>query len=508
MGRVVMIRGLPQGAADEDLVRLGSCVARVEKAMVLKMKNMGFIEFQTEEGAQTFIARAETEGIMVRHQQVQCARSTHPEISHSSALHVDDALLMRLGIITGAAVRAVPAGGAGAPALPPPARLPGSVVSVSLQNLTVPVRVDDLYHLFSQFGRVERITSERAADGARQTTLVQMGSPRDASAAVAALNGQFVGCATLAVVVTNQAEVVVRQIGPHHRDYERSGPPQRSGDSPIVFGKMQGPLAAPGMGMLLQQGAGANPLGQMQQLLQMQMAQGGAPNSGGSNSQEDGGEGSILICSGLNEQLTLNHLWELAGKVGDVQTVKIMYKNRDKCLMQFADARGAREAQAALNGLELFGTRLRVSASTQAPPIKMGLNDQGLIATRESHRKHRYNPANVAPPSDTLHVSVQSRTGAPVELPHMKDRLVPLFREHGAVTGFEQFKQKRNLCIIRMDSLTSALAAMVALNMHQLDTGGGQIATMGVGFSRHPLEASETLPDDPVATLAAMATPG
>eukprot|EP01065_Artemidia_motanka_P004552 TRINITY_DN12152_c0_g4_i1.p1 TRINITY_DN12152_c0_g4~~TRINITY_DN12152_c0_g4_i1.p1 ORF type:complete len:503 (+),score=114.20 TRINITY_DN12152_c0_g4_i1:158-1666(+) len=483
MGRVVMVRSLPQGTDDTDLVRLGSCVARVLKAMVLKTKNMGFIEFSSSTAAQAFLERADREGMMVKFQQVHCGPSTHSEISHGSALTVTDQLLVQLGIIPGAAVRAMPSGAGGQPVKA------GCVLEVSLQGLLMPVRIDDLHAVFSQYGRVERVQSERR-DG-RTRNLVQMASAAEAVSAQAALNGKFMQCATFVVSQAVETELAFRHDS-HHRDYTRVGPPPANPLNPFTIGhglvgmNPIGPPAPPNPGYMPYPLPGVGAV-QSGALAHMQMP--------GMAEEPRGDPGIVLICSGLTDKLTLNHLWELAGRVGDIHTIKLMYTQHDKCLMHFS--KGGQEAREMLDGLRVCDATLRVSLSNQTAPMKILPNDAGLIANKDTHRKHRFNPQNAAVPSENLHVSVQNRGGGPADVPSLREALVSLFREHGTVAGFEQFKQKRHLCIVRMDSLTSALNAMVALHGMHVVLGDGHNVVLSIGFSKHTIEPTAPLSDAP-----------
>eukprot|EP00755_Sulcionema_specki_P018417 Sspe_Gene.66817::Locus_39481_Transcript_1_1_Confidence_1.000_Length_1557::g.66817::m.66817/K14948/PTBP2, NPTB; polypyrimidine tract-binding protein 2 len=478
-GPVVMVRNLPKGTDDFDLVRLGCCVAPVVKTMVMKKSNYGFIEFDSVASANHFLEKANSEGMVVRYEPVVCGPSKFPALTEGATV-VTQELLAQLGIIGGMAAGSALAssGTINASSAVPRG---GRVLHVQLQDLVVEIKVDDLYFVFTNFGTVEKICFfER--DG-KNLILVQMGSPAEAEAALRALDRQYVGCCTFLVQHSKLEQLVFNKTGPNSRDYLLGGPPPVNPANPLTAGANGAARAQPFMGFAAARFAG------------------GPMEVGGISMQPAVPQQPfVVIVSGLNEYLTLNHLWELAGKLGDIVCVKILYNHRDKCLMHFADVKSGREAMQYLNGLTLCGTTLRANVSKVAAPFKANKDEEGLVATAESHKKHKFNPKNVVPPSETLHVSV-SREGVP------KEYLVDLFQQYGTVTGFEFFKQKKNLCIVRMESLTHALNAIVGLNGYQIQMEDGGTAIVSIGFSKHQVDDSAPRPQSRLAALDAIQLP-
>lgn len=118
------------------------------------------------------------------------------------------------------------------------------------------------------------------------------------------------------------------------------------------------------------------------------------------------------------EQIT--YLFNLFGNYGNVQKVKILYKNRNNVLIQFEDPEQANMAKRELLGVPYFGQKLMISYSKLKEIQNM--QDQNLDDTQRilcqdfcNSSEHRFrhpgskNFQNVSKPSPILHISNLSK---------------------------------------------------------------------------------------------------
>ncbi|KAK2514938.1 Ptbp3 [Columba guinea] len=134
----------------------------------------------------------------------------------------------------------------------------------------------------------------------------------------------------------------------------------------------------------------------------------------GQRTYPDFSENSVLLVSNLNPNVvTPDGLFILFGIYGNVHRVKIMFRTKEKALVQMADANQARLAISYLNGQKLYGRVLHATFSKHhtVQLLRGGQDDQGLTKDYSNSPLHRFkipgskNFQNIFPPSATLHLS-------------------------------------------------------------------------------------------------------
>ncbi|KAL7054078.1 hypothetical protein AAHC03_026573 [Spirometra sp. Aus1] len=185
------------------------------------------------------------------------------------------------------------------------------------------------------------------------------------------------------------------------------------------------------------------------------------PNNNGS---------TVLIVSNLNEERVYpDALFTLFGVYGDVVRVKIMFNKKDTALIQFTDSQQALLALQYLDRQQLWGRPMKVAVSrhnfVQLPKEE---KDTRLTKDYTNNLLHRFrkpnskNYQNIYPPSHVLHLSNIPPTVT-------EEDVRALFASKGfAVVGFRFMQKDNKMALVQLDSVESAMEALIALHNTQL----------------------------------------
>ncbi|TYZ64711.1 hypothetical protein PybrP1_011064 [[Pythium] brassicae (nom. inval.)] len=176
---------------------------------------------------------------------------------------------------------------------------------------------------------------------------------------------------------------------------------------------------------------------------------------------------SVLICSNMDRELVNPvRLFAFFGCFGDVLRVKIMFRKQDTALIQFYDDVHATSALDHLDGVVVFGKKLRVDYSkhtTVSMPRgevdRFELDNTRDFTNSPLHRFRRRSPQDAVPPGPLLHVS-----GIPQELQRSQSALVDLFAQYGFVKNFHYIQKNTKMALVEMGSLDEAIMALVCVD--------------------------------------------
>lgn len=316
-----------------------------------------------------------------------------------------------------------------------------------------------------------------------------MSSVESAITAKTQLDGKeiFNGCCLLRIGYSNLKDLNVKNNGPKSRDFSL---PDSSGASMSAYPPQPYLMQSPGYGQQAY-GQSAPSMGG-QNMFGMQSAGFGAGfgappqaqagygryGGGGYDKQAQFGGapfagsagGAVLLVSNLvPEHITPDKLFVLFGVYGDVYRVKILFKKPGTALIQMATADQASQALRHLNRLNLWGKDLAVSVS-KFNEIALPINDEKSDLTKDfsSSPIHRFkNRAerslkNLNSPSEVLHVSNLAEGTNESQL----RALFEAEQTHPPVVHF--FKNDRKMAYVRMESVQSAVTALMSLHNHKL----------------------------------------
>ncbi|CAL8073224.1 unnamed protein product [Calicophoron daubneyi] len=186
----------------------------------------------------------------------------------------------------------------------------------------------------------------------------------------------------------------------------------------------------------------------------------------------------VVFVSNLDpERVTPNTLFTLLGVYGDVDLVKIMHNNRNSALVQFTDSAQAQRVVNFLNGIPLFGKRLRcvISKKMELNNTALGREDScddNCSQSYPHHRLHRFkfansrNAQNICPPSKSLHVS-----GLPEDV--SEEEIKEAFTQTGGQTVLDvQLKRSpKTMAFVELPDLEKAVSTLIALDDYELRPG-------------------------------------
>eukprot|EP00644_Phytophthora_capsici_P000969 jgi/Phyca11/19035/fgenesh1_pg.PHYCAscaffold_43_\ len=138
--------------------------------------------------------------------------------------------------------------------------------------------------------------------------------------------------------------------------------------------------------------------------------------------------------SNIDRELVPPHrLFTLFGCFGDVLRIKIMFRKRDTALIQFVDDVHSTSALDHLDGVYVFGKKLRVDYSKHtsvsmphADADRFEIENTLDFSNSPLHRYRRRSPQEAVSPCPLLHIS-----GIPMELQRNENALVDLFAHPG-----------------------------------------------------------------------------
>uniref|UniRef100_K3WYT6 RRM domain-containing protein n=1 Tax=Globisporangium ultimum (strain ATCC 200006 / CBS 805.95 / DAOM BR144) TaxID=431595 RepID=K3WYT6_GLOUD len=190
-------------------------------------------------------------------------------------------------------------------------------------------------------------------------------------------------------------------------------------------------------------------------------------HSTGRSVRHDTKRSPVLICSGMDRSLVNpDRLFTFFGCFGDVVRVKIMFRKQDTALIQFVDEVHATSALDHLDGVFVFGKKLRVDFSKHTS-VSMPRGDVDrfeLENTRDFtgsplHRYRRRSPHEAVSPVPLLHIS-----GIPMELQRNQNTLIDLFAQYGFVKNFHYIQKNTKMALLEMGSLDEAIMALLSLD--------------------------------------------
>lgn len=190
-----------------------------------------------------------------------------------------------------------------------------------------------------------------------------------------------------------------------------------------------------------------------------------------------GGQGCVLLVNGLVEDVvTADVLFAVFGVYGDVQRVKIMWKNKSMGLVELSNPQQSMKAKKFLDGIELYGSPLSISVSKHASiTVPTGSNYEPSNLTKDfsGSPMHRFkrsgsnNEKHVCAPSAGLHLSNLPQTVTPQEI-------TDFFGEFKLVAEPRIFGNgSKKMAIITMASLADSMHALIT--MHGSDFQNNQL---------------------------------
>ncbi|OPJ89191.1 polypyrimidine tract-binding protein 3 [Patagioenas fasciata monilis] len=364
------------------------------------------------------------------------------------------------------------------------------VLRIIVENVFHPVTLEVLHQVLSSFGSVLKIII--FTKYSKFQALVQYDNPRSAYCAKMTLNGRSIytsGC-TLRVDFSKFTSLTVKYNNEKSRDFTRLDLPSGAGqiymDQPVPAAYVTQNNSVPSY----TEAAGFTPpVGFAEgagNLVPPVPAAVTTPAAPGQTTCPDFSENSVLLVSNLNPKAVTPHgLFILFGVYGNVHRVKIMFRMKEKALIQMADANQARLAISNLNGQRLYGRVLHATFSKHQTVqlLRKGQDDHGLTKDYSDSPLHRFkvpgskNFQNIFPPSATLHLS---NIPSCVTVDDMKN----LFASTGCtVKGFRFFRNNCRTALIQLGSVEEAVHALIELHNRDL----GQNRNLRVSFSKHTL---------------------
>ena len=190
------------------------------------------------------------------------------------------------------------------------------------------------------------------------------------------------------------------------------------------------------------------------------------------------------------EQLT--YLFNLFGNYGNVQKIKILYKNRKNVLIQFEDPEQANLAKRELLGIPYYGQKLLVSYSKLLEIQNM--HEQNLDNTQKTlcqdfcnSSEHRFrhpgskNFQNVSKPSPILHLSNLNKDVTIEKVQALMDEFQDL--QEVKIVNHRVFSIEspdnnsiKIMMLIEFDNLEQAVKVLCVLHNQELDNKKGKIS--------------------------------
>lgn len=419
---------------------------------------------------------------------------------------------------------------------------PNQILMVSVSKIEYDVTVDVLQQVFQKFGNVQKIVTFWKDNEFK--ALVQMESVDQAQAAQSALDGRdiYTGCNQLSIVFSRHPELRVRYNDDRSRDYtnpnlppgpggrpeshnenepiisissdQRDAPRERGySNLPLRIDELnyRGVMNAPGVGhgdeYAPDPRSNRNAVSRYDERLNMDRpsdTRNGRDlpqHSTGRAIRGDTRPSPALICSNIDRELVSPHrLFTLFGCFGDVLRIKIMFRKRDTALIQFVNEVHSTSALDHLDGVFVFGKKLRVDYSKHTS-VSMPHADADRFEIENTldftgsplHRYRRRSPEEAVSPCPLLHIS-----GIPSELQRNQNAFVDHFAQFGFVKNFHYLQNNPKMALVEMGSMDEAIMALLRLdNMAYPDSH------MRVSFSK-----AYQFPALPATALGPMHGPG
>eukprot|EP01094_Clydonella_sp_ATCC50884_P019089 TRINITY_DN365_c0_g1_i1.p1 TRINITY_DN365_c0_g1~~TRINITY_DN365_c0_g1_i1.p1 ORF type:complete len:508 (+),score=192.92 TRINITY_DN365_c0_g1_i1:219-1742(+) len=438
--RVLHVRGLPQDCTEPELIAVACAFGRVTNILMLKGKNQAFIEMQDETTATALVQYYNSVRATIRGKAIYFQFSNRKEITVSNNVET-----------------------------------PNYILLITILNVTFSITIDVLQQVFQGYPTLQKIVIFNK--GGNLQALVQFNSVEAATRAKMELDGKdiYQGCCTLKIQYSSLESLNVKFNNDKSRDF--TNPSLPTGDARPSGGL----IPTMGMGGAYMARSG-DPLQQSMPHMYGGMDQGwgGAggypmPGVGGFGMGAGGfgqqNAGTVLIVNGLPEEgIDPDIVFTLFGVYGDVLRVKIMFKTKEKALVQFTSHVFAQSALQHLNGVNFRGKTLRVNFS-KVENINMPRSEdqEGLNLTKDYTNSplHRFkmpgskNFQHITQPSSALHLS-----SLPEE--STEEELRTLFGNFGTVANFRFFENHKHMAVLEMGSVEEAIEALIGMHNYQI----------------------------------------
>ncbi|KAF4041281.1 RNA recognition motif-containing protein [Phytophthora infestans] len=539
--RVVFVCGLPADCLESELLALCCPFAVVEKSLMIPQKRQAFVQLPDVTSASNLVTFYQTRDALIRGKKIFFEYSNRNEITVRPE-HDGPPSYQPQPAPIAAPYQQLPSmqqyppqqevplyrgdngGQLGLLPIDGPRRgigPPNQILMVSVSKIEYDVTVDVLQQVFQKFGNVQKIVTFWKDNEFK--SLVQMESVDQAQAAQSALDGRdiYTGCNQLSIVFSRHPELRVRYNDDRSRDYtnpnlppgpgrggddrnegepattilsDRREPPQYSIPSPRRDDfDYRGPTHAPNVGrgdpyaldMRDNRGPPARFDDRPPIVERPRDARGGRElpiHSTGRAIRGDTRPSPALICSNIDRELVSPHrIFTLFGCFGDVLRIKIMFRKRDTALIQFVDEVHSTSALDHLDGVYVFGKKLRVDYSKHtsvsmphADADRFEIENTLDFSNSPLHRYRRRSPQEAVSPCPLLHIS-----GIPMDLQRNQNALVDLFAQYGFVKNFHYMQNNSKMALLEMGSVDEAIMALLRLdNMEYPDSH------MRISFSR------------------------
>uniref|UniRef100_A0A8C7XVS7 Polypyrimidine tract binding protein 1a n=1 Tax=Oryzias sinensis TaxID=183150 RepID=A0A8C7XVS7_9TELE len=484
--RVVHVRKLPNDINEAEVISLGLPFGKVTNLLMLKGKNQAFLEFGSEECAQTMVSYYSSVTPVIRNHPIYMQYSTHKELkTDNSPNQVRAQAALQ-------AVNALHGSGMGSMAISAEAASMGGAASQSpvlrviVENLFYPVTLDVLHQIFSKFGTVLKIITFTKNN--QFQALIQYADAMTAQHAKLSLDGQNIynACCTLRISFSKLTSLNVKYNNDKSRDYTRPDLPTADSQPSLEHQAMAAAAFGPGIISASPYG-GAHAFPPTFTFQQAGLSMQGIPSALASLGVGHSGMAAAAAAAAAT-RLGLSGL----GATGGHNVLLVSNLNPESvtphCLFIlfgthfFSELNLFPSAMSHLNGQRLHGRAIRVTLSkhTTVQLPREGHEDQGLTKDYSNSPLHRFkkpgskNYSNIFPPSATLHLS-----NIPPSV--MEDDLRRLFASTGAtVKAFKFFQKDRKMALIQMGSVEEAIECLIEFHNHDL----GENHHLRVSFSK------------------------
>lgn len=449
--RVVHFRNLPLDLTEMELVSTCQLFGVVVASFILRGKGQAFVEFDSETAAATFVAQFQVVPLTFRNQIAYVQLSQRKSVTFGDGMDkVGSETISRVILCSFTAISGFP---------------------------SVQTTADSLFLLFSRFGRCQRIIKFNKGS---PRALVQFESPAEAAMAKASLDGQHLSDGTtVRIGFSNLPELEIKNVSEFCKDFTTT--PVAPGSTALSIMPHLAFSRQPALPNPFQMVGGMmHGMPHMSHAQPDLMAAAMMPSLGSAPMQ------SIVLVSALPETVTPDNVFTLFGVYGDVIRVKILYNKRDCALVQFSNDQQAQLATMNLDGVILFGHKLRVVPSNKTE-VKLPRGDeqvaeQQLTKDYTGSPLHRFrvpgsrNFLNISSPTTFLHISN-------IPLSKTENDICAIFAERSAQVkeiGFIQVEGKsRKMALVTMDSIEGAVDALVRCDGLKVEE-----STLRVNFSR------------------------
>lgn len=521
--RVVFVCGLPPDCLESELLALCCPFAVVEKCLMISQKRQAFVQLPDVSSASNLVTFYQTRDAQIRGKKIFFEFSNRDAITVQSEHDLGLPSYQQQQQLPGAPEHQQFQPMQYAPQHNPPVYVgdggqfgviqhegprrgigqPNQILMVSVSKIEYDVTVDVLQQVFQKFGNVQKIVTFWKDNEFK--ALVQMESVDQAQAAQSALDGRdiYTGCNQLSIVFSRHPELRVRYNDDRSRDYTNPNLPPGPGRGE-TYSENEPKISVPSdQRDASRDSLYSNPPARNDELdyrgpVDMPRFDERPSHMGGSRDARGGRELPVhstgrairgdtrpspaLICSNIDSELVSPHrLFTLFGCFGDVLRIKIMFRKRDTALIQFVNEVHSTSALDHLDGVYVYGKKLRVDYSKHSS-VSMPHADADRFEIENTldfsgsplHRYRRRSPEEAVSPCPLLHIS-----GIPMELQRNQNALVDHFAQFGFVKNFHFLQNNSKMALVEMGSIDEAITALL-----RLDNMGYPDSHMRISFSK------------------------